>query len=165
MFAGGREALPVPLAPAVPVQHGVSRPPGRGRAPRPPERRTGQGGRSFKSFPGPTALTRASTSARCVEIDRPGPYVRLRLFCFPYAGGGAAVYRSWGGLLPREIQPCPVNLRGRGSRFTEAPLERLEAVTESLAEELAPHLDVPFAFFGHSMGALIAFELTRLLRR
>lgn len=112
-----------------------------------------------------TTSNPARSSARCVEIPgRPDPRARLRLFCFPYAGGGAAVYRSWSTLLPAEIQLAPVTLRGRGSRFTEAPLERLDEVTESLAEELAPYLDMPFAFFGHSMGALIAYELTRLLR-
>jgi medium-chain acyl-[acyl-carrier-protein] hydrolase len=88
----------------------------------------------------------------------------LRLFAFPYAGGSAAVYHAWRRLLPAEVHLCPVELRGRGTRISEAPLQNLDLLTASLADELAPFLEVPFAFFGHSMGALVAYELTRLLR-
>lgn len=102
---------------------------------------------------------------RPVEIARRVPGARLRLFCFPYAGGSAAVYRDWHTLVPGEIEVAAVNLPGRGARFKEPPLDRAEVLVESLAEELGPHMEPPFAFFGHSMGALIAFELTRLLRR
>lgn len=109
--------------------------------------------------------TRSRTASRAVELGRPDPAARLRLFCFPYAGGSAAVYREWGRLLPAEIQVAAVQLPGRGSRFTERLLQRLDGVVEQLAAELAPFMDRPFAFFGHSMGALTAFELTRHLRR
>lgn len=100
----------------------------------------------------------------CIDFERPGPRVRVRLFCFPYAGGGASVFRAWQGHAPPEIQLCPVHLPGRGNRFTEPPRTRVEALVEQLAGEMTPYLDVPFAFFGHSMGALVGFELARHLR-
>lgn len=90
---------------------------------------------------------------------------RLRLFCFPYAGGAASIFRSWDASLPGEVAVCGVQLPGRESRICEPPFERIEPLVETLAEGLAPWLEPPFAFFGHSMGALIAFELTRELRR
>ena len=89
---------------------------------------------------------------------------RLRLFCFPYAGGGASIYRTWSTELPPEIEVCRVQLPGRENRVREAPFVRLGPLIETLGPVLYPHLDIPFAFFGHSMGALIGFELTRWLR-
>jgi len=97
-------------------------------------------------------------------MDRAGARTRLRLFCFPYAGGGATIYRGWGSLLPPEIQLCAVHLPGRGNRFGETPVSSSGALVELLASDLAPYFDLPFAFFGHSMGALVGFELTRHLR-
>lgn len=91
--------------------------------------------------------------------------VRLRLFCFPYAGGAASVYRSWAEAFPPEVDVCPIQLPGRGSRFREAPFQRVSDLVKAAAEALRPHLDLPFALFGHSMGALVAFELARELRR
>lgn len=99
-----------------------------------------------------------------MDWQRPGPRVRLRLFCLPYAGGGASVFRGWSELAPPEVQLLPVHLPGRGNRFVEPPRTRVEALVEQLAAELDPFLDLPFALFGHSMGAMLAFELTRRLR-
>ena len=96
---------------------------------------------------------------------RPDPSARFRLFCFPYAGGSASWFRSWRDQLRPAIDVCPVQIPGRGNRFAEPPLRRCEALCDMLAGELLPWLDVPFAFFGHSMGALVAFELARHLRR
>ena len=89
---------------------------------------------------------------------------RLRLFCFPYAGGSAGVYRTWGERLPAEIELLPVELPGRASRFREPLLRSMPAVVAAVAAGIAPLFDRPFVFFGHSMGASIAFELARLLR-
>jgi surfactin synthase thioesterase subunit len=80
-----------------------------------------------------------------------------RLFCFPHAGGGAPT-------LPG-VSIVPVRLPGRESRLTEAPFERMEPLVAALAGAIAGYLDRPFAFFGHSMGAIVAFELARELRR
>lgn len=93
--------------------------------------------------------------------SKPG---RLRLFCFPYAGSGASVYRSWPAALAPEIEVVPVQLPGREERMLQAPYSRLTPLIGWLAEQLGPRLDVPYALFGHSMGALISFELARHLR-
>jgi len=90
---------------------------------------------------------------------------RLRLFCLPYAGGAASAYRTWADGLSPEVEVCPVQLPGRGSRFREAPFRKVADLVPALADGLLPLLDCPFALFGHSMGALVAFELARELRR
>lgn len=88
----------------------------------------------------------------------------VRLFCFPYAGGGATLFRTWPGDLPPFVEVFAAQLPGRGPRLSEPSFTRLTTMVEALAEAITPHLDRPFAFFGHSMGAMISFELARLLR-
>lgn len=100
-----------------------------------------------------------------VVFPRPNARASLRLFCFPYAGGGALIYRPWGDALPPHVEVCAVQPPGRGVRMGEAPLRRLPQVVEAAAQALRPYFDRPFAFFGHSMGALIGFELARRLER
>ncbi|HQC96192.1 MAG TPA: alpha/beta fold hydrolase [Aquabacterium sp.] len=89
---------------------------------------------------------------------------RLRLFCFPYAGGGPQVFQTWGAWLPPRVGLHAVHLPGRGTRLNELPLHRLEPIVVAIVRALRPMQDLPFAFFGHSMGALLAFETTRALR-
>ncbi|HLZ63920.1 MAG TPA: alpha/beta fold hydrolase [Ktedonosporobacter sp.] len=89
----------------------------------------------------------------------------LRLFCFSYAGGGASAYRSWADALPLGIEMYCIQLPGHESRFGEPPYTRMVPLIQALADVIYPYLDRPFAFFGHSMGALISFELARQLRR
>jgi len=96
---------------------------------------------------------------------RPNPQARLRLFCFPYAGGNSTIYRNWPTSLPDLIEVCPVHLPGRAGRLNEQPFHKLLPLVEAAGAALSPYLDKPFAFFGHSMGAMISFELARLLRR
>ena len=93
------------------------------------------------------------------------PKASLRLFCFPYAGANAIVYRNWAQKLPANIEVVAVQLPGRGSRTREQPLTNLLELVKLLGPALAGSLKEPFAFFGHSMGALVAFELSRWLRR
>lgn len=88
-----------------------------------------------------------------------------RLFCFPWAGGGTAGYRAWREGLAGTARVCPARLPGREARAAEAPLERMEPLVEALAESIEPYTGEPYALFGHSMGAGIAFELCRELRR
>jgi medium-chain acyl-[acyl-carrier-protein] hydrolase len=84
----------------------------------------------------------------------------LRLFCLPYAGGGAAVFRSWPQELPPTIEVRPIQLPGRENRIGEEPARRIADLVPLIADKLAPLLDRPFALFGHSMGALTAYGLT-----
>jgi medium-chain acyl-[acyl-carrier-protein] hydrolase len=90
---------------------------------------------------------------------------KMWLFCFPYAGSGAAAYFPWAKLLPSEVALCAIRLPGRESRLRQQPYLHMEPLVQELAGALMPLLDRPFAFFGHSMGALIAFEIARSLRR
>lgn len=99
-----------------------------------------------------------------VRLKR-NPQARLRLFCFPYAGGGAHIFRGWPEHLPPFLEVCAVQPPGRGSRMRERPFTSLMPLVREAAEALLPCLDLPFAFFGHSLGAKIEFELARYLRR
>jgi glycosyltransferase involved in cell wall biosynthesis len=87
-----------------------------------------------------------------------------RLFCFPHAGGGASAFARWERMLPAGVAVCPAQLPGRESRVSEPPLADMGALVQALAEAIQPHLGRPFAFFGHSMGAVVAFELAVYLR-
>jgi len=89
----------------------------------------------------------------------------LRLFCVPYAGVGASTYRLWAAGLPAEVEVSAIQLPGRETRLREKPLDRIPDIVAGLLPELRPHLDVPFAIFGHSMGAVIATELCAALVR
>jgi medium-chain acyl-[acyl-carrier-protein] hydrolase len=102
---------------------------------------------------------------RWLAYREANPRARLRMFCFPYAGGGASAYRGWGASLPQEIEVCPVQLPGREGRLREEPFTRSTEMIAAVADALTPWLDLPFVFFGHSMGGMIGFELTRVLRR
>lgn len=111
--------------------------------------------------------TRRQAPARGSWFVRYGSHTgaTARLFCFSHAGGGASLYRSWPDGLPRGIEVRGVQLPGRESRVGEAPYRRMAPLTADLVDAIGPDLDRPFAFFGHSMGALVAFELARELRR
>ena len=91
------------------------------------------------------------------------PAARMRLFCLPYAGGGASVFRAWSRSLPPEMVVCPIRLPGRESRLREAPYTSMAPLVEGLAYAIEPYLDLPFAIFGHSMGAWIGFEMAHRL--
>ncbi len=87
----------------------------------------------------------------------------MRLFCFPYAGGGASIFRGWHDHLPHRVAVWPARLPGRETRLSEPAFDRMEYLIPALREAIEPHLDKPFALFGHSTGAAIAFELARSL--
>ena len=99
------------------------------------------------------------------NYPRPNSQARLRLFCFPYAGAGASIFRTWPEQLPTDIEVCTVQLSGRENRLREPLFTEIQPLIQILAQVLLPHLDLSFAFFGHSLGALIGFELARQLRR
>ena len=96
---------------------------------------------------------------------RGGAATRVRLFCLPYAGGGASMFRDWPAALPRALDLRPVRLPGREDRLREPPHTSLPALVDEVAGAIGPLLDWRFALFGHSMGALVAFELAREVRR
>lgn len=95
----------------------------------------------------------------------PEPKPDLRLFCFPHAGGNSSLFGKWPASLPATIEVRSVELPGRQSRFKERAVNQMPLLARTLADELTPSLDLPFALFGHSMGALLAFEIARELRR
>lgn len=99
-----------------------------------------------------------------IDYARPNGGAGLRLFCLPHAGGGAGSYRDWVAGLAPGIEVLPVQLPGRETRFLERPFTAMAPLLAALDEALRPYLDKPFAFFGHSLGALVAFELIRRLQ-
>lgn len=87
----------------------------------------------------------------------------FRLFCFPYSGASARIYASWSRKLPRWIEVHPVELPGRGWRASE-PLETsMEGLVRRAQQSVLPHARAPFALFGHSLGAVLAYELACIL--
>lgn len=96
---------------------------------------------------------------------RPTPGARLRLFCLPHTGGGASTFRSWADQLPSAIELVAIRLPGRETRFRERPFTRLDELVPALVTAVRPWLDRPHAWFGHSLGALVAFEACRILAR
>jgi surfactin synthase thioesterase subunit len=95
-----------------------------------------------------------------------GDGVTMRILCLPPAGGGAHLYRHWPRRLPRHIGVVAVELPGHGSRVAEPPLHSItELLADGLCTEVETLLDLPMVVFGHSMGAVVGFDLCRALRR
>src|SRR6186997_2012600 len=97
--------------------------------------------------------------------SRPEPAAsfRRRLFCFPFAGGGAATFRAWRSALAQDVEVVGVQLPGREGRFREPAFQEMTPLVEQLAVAIGSLFDRPVTFFGHSAGALVAFELARTL--
>lgn len=87
----------------------------------------------------------------------------LRLFCFPYAGGGPSVFAGWADRLPASVEVVGVRLPGRENRFRERPYRAWAPLLEDLEALMRGVADLPFAFFGHSLGGRIAYELAKRL--
>lgn len=99
---------------------------------------------------------------------KPNPQARLRLFCFHFAGGSASVYRTWPTLLAErrpDIEVCAVQPPGRENRLNEKPFTHVAPLVDALLTALRAELDRPFALFGHSMGAMVAYEVAQALVR
>src|SRR5262245_37468194 len=105
-------------------------------------------------------MTNLSPSTPWVLCRKPNPAARLRLFCLPYAGGGASAFRIWADELPSTVEVCAIQLPGRETRLREPPFTRLNPLVEQLGDALAHYLTKPFAILGYSLGAVIGFELT-----
>ena len=104
------------------------------------------------------------TLDRWVPFRNEGAVVRCRLFCFPHAAGNAALYRPLRRFMPPEVDLCPVELPGRAARLDEPPFTSMSALMEQLHHALQPLMAVSFGFFGHSVGACMAYEAARRLR-
>jgi len=92
-------------------------------------------------------------------IDTRATAGELRLFCFPHAGGGAAFFHPWRAALAPDIAVAPVVLPGREARWRQPPYTRMAALLPALCDAVAAAIDRPFALFGHSLGALVAYEV------
>ncbi len=100
-----------------------------------------------------------------VVIPAPQRNPRIRIFCFPYAGGSSPVFREWPQKLPDFAEVCLVELPGRGRRLREPLHTDIDLLVSEMVESLLEYLDIPFVFFGHSMGALISYELSHYLSK
>ena len=100
-----------------------------------------------------------------IQHRTPGASASLRLFCFHHAGGAANVFRDWQRRVPSNVEVCPVQLPGHSTRWREPPATSLDELTSAATEGLLPELTRPFAFFGHSLGALLAFRIASELAR
>jgi acyl transferase domain-containing protein/surfactin synthase thioesterase subunit len=122
------------------------------------------------SAPAATHQTDESSTAR-VEGDgwlmfhHPNPGATTRLFCFPFAGGGAATFRSWVPHLDPRIELVAIEPPGRQTRLDEPPIRTMATFVGRLVPALLPFLDKPFAVYGHCLGALTLFETVRTLMR
>jgi len=92
---------------------------------------------------------------------KPESDVTLRIFCFPHAGGGSSLYARWRSAFGDDVEVCPVVLPGREARMHEPRFHRIADVMDPVMDALAPSMNVPFAIFGHSLGAILAFEVAR----
>jgi len=109
-------------------------------------------------------MTTKNTFTDWVTCPQPNPQAKLRLFCFAYAGGSATVFRTWANYLPPTMELCPIEIPGRGRKIKSLAYTEIQPLVRAIAINIIPYLDKPFAFFGYSMGSLISFELTKLLR-
>lgn len=105
------------------------------------------------------------TSRSHVQRSSPNPDARLKLFCFPYAGGSAAVFRPWSRAASSDVEICAIQYPGHGHRYRERSCTRISEIVQGLVSTVSSEMDRPSAFFGHSMGALVAYELARELHR
>lgn len=95
---------------------------------------------------------------------RANPHARMRLLCFPYAGSGANAYRPWSARLPEWIEPWAVLYPGRETRWAETALTDAAALARGIAAAIKVFpAEIPFSFFGHSLGAILSFEAARIL--
>ncbi|MFI9048197.1 thioesterase II family protein [Streptomyces sp. NPDC053427] len=106
-----------------------------------------------------------SAAGTWFRVHRAADEARLRLICFPHAGGNAQFFHGWRALLPQDVELLAVRYPGRQDRFTEPCFERMDALADAIVGALEPYLDRPLAFFGHSMGSSVAYEVALRLEQ
>jgi len=95
----------------------------------------------------------------------PRPRADFRIFCFHHAGGAASFFRHWPGLVPTNVEICCVQQPGREKLFLEPRYSTFEQLLDNTLGAIIPMFDRPFAFFGHSFGALVAYTCALNLER
>jgi acyl transferase domain-containing protein/surfactin synthase thioesterase subunit/acyl carrier protein len=100
-----------------------------------------------------------------IVLTKPNPAATVRLFCFPFAGGGSAVYRLWNDKVGPSIEVIAVEPPGRLARIDQAPVKDVRVFAAEAAKAMMPLLDKPFALFGHCLGGLTMYETARELQR
>jgi surfactin synthase thioesterase subunit len=110
-----------------------------------------------------TVSSSAAVQRNCFRTFVPRPEAQLRLVCFPGAGSGANFYRGWLDLLPPSIELVAAQYPGRQDRFNEAFISDMAVLADEIGRDVAS-IGAPMAFFGHSLGATIAFEVALRLR-
>lgn len=103
--------------------------------------------------------------SKWLVVRKPRADAKMRLFCFPFAGGGASVFRQWSEKLPDLIEVVAVQYPGRENRIVEPPIDNLDVIVSTVCELVFKKADKPFAFFGHSLGAKTAFEVAKKLEK
>ncbi|PKW14319.1 thioesterase II family protein [Saccharopolyspora spinosa] len=103
------------------------------------------------------------TAARWLRCRTPRPAARLRLVCFPHAGGAASFYSDWSGLAPADVEVHAVQYPGREDRIADAPPTAMSELVAGVTAEVEALSGAPLVLFGHSMGALVAYEVAREL--
>ncbi|MFB7293631.1 thioesterase II family protein [Actinacidiphila glaucinigra] len=99
------------------------------------------------------------SASRWLRTLHAGQEPRVRLICFPHAGGSASFYRSWAAHMPAGVELSAACYPGREDRLLDPPAVSMDELTAPLARAVAAEADgVPVAFFGHSMGGLVAYE-------
>ncbi len=90
---------------------------------------------------------------------------KIKLFCFPYAGGSAQIFKKWKPYLNSQIELIPVELAGRGRRINDAFYKDISEAIEDVFQLINKEINhVPYALFGHSMGGMISYRLAQKIR-
>lgn len=112
-----------------------------------------------------SSVNRRSFVAESPWVRRvPKPHARVRLVCFPFAGGGASIYSRLADALPQSVEMIAVQLPGREDRSREQPPSSVPSLASAVSVALLPYADFPMAFYGHCAGALLAHEVAHEIR-
>jgi medium-chain acyl-[acyl-carrier-protein] hydrolase len=121
--------------------------------------------REVVSFKREVVVSKREAAAASTWFFRPkiNQRAKIHLFCFPYAGGNAEIYHSWPDYLPDEIEMIAIQYPGHLKSLGEKPFTRMSALVAAIYDEIKDYFDKPYAFFGHSMGAMITYDLCQYL--